>query len=59
MCKNEYVYILDFSNIHILKLYNIWESNTIRTVPEYGHSRYHRNHKSYKKILKNEIFIII
>ena len=25
------------------------ESNRIRTVPEYGHSRYLRNHKSYKK----------
>ena len=26
------------------------ESNRIRTVPEYGHSRYLRNHKSYKKM---------
>ena len=28
----------------------IGESNRIRTVPEYGHSRYLRNHKSYKKM---------
>ena len=34
-------------------------SNRIRTVPEYGNSRYLRNHKSYKKILMNTIFIII
>ena len=27
----------------------IGESNRIRRVPEYGHSRYLRNHKSYKK----------
>ena len=27
----------------------IGESNRIRTVPECGHSRYLRNHKSYKK----------
>ena len=25
------------------------ESNRIRTVPEYGHYRYLKNHKSYKK----------
>ena len=29
--------------------YAIGESNQTRTVPEYGHSRYLRNHKSYKK----------
>ena len=28
----------------------IGESKRIRTVPEYGHSRYLRNYKSYKKI---------
>ena len=28
----------------------VGESNRIRTVPEYGHSRYLRNHKSYQKI---------
>ena len=27
----------------------VGESNRIRTVPEYGHSQYLRNHKSYKK----------
>ena len=37
----------------------VGESNRIRTVPEYGHSRYLRNHKSYKKNLMNNIFIII
>ena len=37
----------------------VGESNRIRTVPEYGHSRYFRNHKSYKKMLMNKIFIII
>ena len=26
------------------------ENNRIQTVPEYGHSRYLRNHKSYKKM---------
>ena len=26
------------------------ESNRIRTVPEYGHYRYLRNHKSYKNV---------
>ena len=34
---------------HILFLNLVGESNRIRTVPEYGHSRYLRNHKSYKK----------
>ena len=29
---------------------NIGESNRIRTVPEYGHSRYLRKHKSYTNI---------
>ena len=29
----------------------VGESNRIRTVPVYGHSRYIRNHKSYKKIV--------
>ena len=29
---------------------NIGESNRIRTGPEYGHSRYLRNHKSYNKM---------
>ena len=28
----------------------IGESNRIRTVPEYEHSLYLRNHKSYKKM---------
>ena len=36
----------------------IGESNRIQTVPEYGHSRYLRNYKSYNKILMNKIFII-
>ena len=37
-----------------------WESNQIRTVPEYGHSVNFRNNISYKKnCLINKIFIII
>ena len=36
----------------------VGESNRIWTVPEYGHSRYLRNHKSYKKKLINKIFLI-
>ena len=41
------------------KLLYIGESNRIRTVPEYGHSLYLRNHKFYKKCVINKIFIII
>ena len=37
----------------------IRESKIIRTMPEYGHYQYLRNHKSYKKCLMNKIFIII
>ena len=33
-----------------LRLRRVLESNRIRTVPKYGHSRYFRNHKSYKKM---------
>ena len=29
----------------------VGESNRIRTVPEYGHSRYLRNHKPYNKFV--------
>ena len=29
---------------------HVGESNPIRTVTEYGYSRYLRNHKSYKKL---------
>ena len=29
--------------------YALGKSNLIRTVPEYGHSHYIINHKSYKK----------
>ena len=42
---NIYIYIY----IYIYILY-IGESNRIRTVPEYGHYRYLRNHKPYKKM---------
>ena len=38
---------------HMYKRYQVvpvGESNRIRTVPEYEHSRYLRNHKSYKKM---------
>ena len=39
---------------------NVVENNRIRTVPEYGHSRYIINHKSYtQKCLMNTIFLII
>ena len=38
-----------YRSVHII----IW------TVPRYGHSRYLRNHKSYKKCLINKIFINI
>ena len=34
----------------IFSIIMVGESNRIRTVPEYGHSRYLRNHKSYKKM---------
>ena len=37
-----------FNNNQQVKLI-VGESNRIRTVPEYGHSRNLRNHKSYKK----------
>ena len=42
-------------------MYSIYveESNGIRTVPEYGHSRYLRNHNSYKNYVMNKNFIII
>ena len=43
--------------IHVLPY--IGESKRIRTVTEYGHSLYLRNHKSYKKCLMNKIFINI
>ena len=33
------------------------ESSRIRTMSEYGHSRYLRNHKAYKKCLINKLFI--
>ena len=54
------------SNLLITFLYLV-ESNRIRTVPEYGYSRYIRNHKSYKKVIKihnyinilNKYFLII
>ena len=52
--------LMDLS--YLLKQFRViivGESNRIRTVPEYGHSRYLRNHKSYKKNLMNKIFIII
>ena len=32
------------------RFYKIGESNRIGIMPEYGHSRYLRNHKFYKKI---------
>ena len=32
----------------------VGESNRIRTVPEYGHSRYLRNHKSYTKMFNEK-----
>ena len=47
----EYLIFVTFINNYIRKGINlvyIGESNRIRTVPEYGHSRYLRNHKSYK-----------
>ena len=37
-------------SMHSVVVLLIGESNRIRTVPEYGHSRYLRNHKSYKKM---------
>ena len=45
------LYLPEYKISLILIVYysNIGESNRIRTVPEYGHSRYLRNHKSYKK----------
>ena len=42
---------------NILYIIELGESNRIRTVPEYGHTRYLRNHKSYKKCLMNKIYI--
>ena len=46
--------ILKFKDLitykNIVFMHNIWESNRIRTVPEYGHSLYLRNHKSYNKM---------
>ena len=48
-----YIYIYIYIYIqteHVKNKINQYgESNRIRTVPEYGHSRYLRNHKSYKK----------
>ena len=35
----------------IVSILTLIESTRIRTVPEYGYSRYIRNHKSYKKIV--------
>ena len=51
---NIVIYKVKIKSINIsqlrLLLKIIGESNRIRTVPEYGHSRYLRNHKSYKKM---------
>ena len=46
-------------NICLNELTDIGESNRLRTVPEYEHFRYLRNHISYKKSLMNKIIIII
>ena len=60
--NNLYIYASPFYLYTIT--HALGEFNQIRKVPEYGHSRYLRNHKSYKKIfnefnLMNKIFIII
>ena len=47
--NNVHTFIEDIETKVFYILY-IGESNRIRTVPEYGHSRYFRNHKSYKKM---------
>ena len=50
-------YIIIKKTFHYIML--IGESNLIRTVPEYGHYRYLRNHKFYKQMFTEyEIFII-
>ena len=56
ICINiDYFIIYKYKNIKI----NIGESNQIRRVPDYGHTRYLRNHKLYKKMYMNQTFIII
>ena len=49
----KYIYIYIYIYIYVCIIYTIYvgESNRIWTVPEYGHSRYLRNRKSYKKIV--------
>ena len=56
--------IMSYLNqVNVLVYYHyylyIGEINRIRTVPEYEHSRYLRNHKSYKKMFNEYKFIII
>ena len=53
--RDEKVYIWNSNIVNN----EVGESKRIRTVPEYGHYRYLINHKSYKKIVINKIFIII
>ena len=46
-----YINTMVYAFMHSLCIIKyIRESIRIRTVPEYGHSRYLRNHKSYKKM---------
>ena len=57
-----YQHSISYEHMHILKYIRITyigESKRIRILPEYGYSRYLRNHKYYKIMLINNICIII
>ena len=56
ICINiDYFIIYKYKNIKI----NIGENNQIWRVPDYGHTRYLRNHKLYKKNVNESNIIII